>query len=276
MTANHTKVMLRSLSAGELQQFSVELLPRLYSDWGHVTQSGTVETLKTRKGTPDAFCERSDESMVYIQSTGDTAKGKMYEDLKKSVKQLIELDLNEGALCISFLSYDPQADEVTACKKLCRTHQCEFKFYSNSIISDLLDSNHHDLRYKYLKIPAPVKGKYRSDNNFVLTASTGSEPKTATKMNNVVNWNLSPDELTGTLESIVEFYNRLKNLNEPSRQFFSTIIKLADPLRRNPSMMTVPYSEMTNVSGRENYEIRNQMAILEKHPKLKREYKLSR
>ncbi|MCM3412365.1 hypothetical protein [Metabacillus litoralis] len=265
MTASQTEIMVRQLSSGELQRLAVELLPRLYKDWETVHQSGTVEgTLKTRKGTPDAWCERLDDSYVYIQATGDPQKGKILEDLKKSIKKLVTIDANESALCVAFLNFDPQTEEINECKKLAKKHNCFFEYYSNSEVSKLLDADHNDLRYKYLKIPSPTKRITRSEPNFDLTTSNGAEPKTGERINKVLGWNNDPVELKETLQSIIEFYEKLKLLNEPSRKFFTTLVELAEPLSGLlDHKMSVPHQEVANSLNLENWQINNQMAILE-------------
>jgi hypothetical protein len=267
MTANTTEIMLGQLNSGELQRLSAELLPRLYKDWGPVSQSGTVEgTNKTRKGTPDAWCERDDGSYVYIQATGDKQKGKFLEDLQKSVKKLVTIEANEGALCIAFLSHDPQTEEIEECKKLAKKHKITFQYYSNSAISKLLDKDHNDLRYKYLKIPSPVKEKAKAEHLFALAQGQGSEATTAANMNKVLDWNVPDEDLKGTLEDILQFYGVLKKLNLASRRFFTSLVELAEPLNGfSDHKMTVPYQEVANALGLENREINAQMNILEKY-----------
>jgi|GEM_PF-4260957 len=267
MTANQTEILLQAMSSGEVQRLAVDFLTRLHPEWGPITQSGIVEgTLKTRKGTPDAFCERDNGTYVYIQATGDKQKGKILEDLKKSLNQLVSLEINEGALCVAFLNFDPQADEIEECKRLAQKHKCEFVFYSNSQIAKLLDEIHHDLRYKYLKIPVPSLSKVRKEHDFTIQHANGSEPKTAANMNKVMEWGLSEDELSGTLESIIEFYRRLEKLNGPSRRFFASLVKLAEPMGGvNFARMSVPYQEVANALGLPNFKVSEQMAIIEMH-----------
>jgi hypothetical protein len=269
MPASHSEIMIRQLSPGELQRLAADLLPRLYNDWGPVIQSGTVEgTLKTRKGTPDAWCERVDESYVYIQATGDMGKGKVLEDLTKSIKKLVTIDANEGALCVAFINFDAQPEEINECKMLAQKHKTQFVYYNNSSIAMLLDSeDHQDLRYKYLKIPSETKNKIKPELKFALSKSKGAEPKSLTNMNNVLQWNLDKEELKGTLESVVDFYHLLKKLNEPSRRFFASIMELGEQMTGflNDHKMNVPYQEIKNALGLENWEINAQMDILSKY-----------
>lgn len=151
---NQTEINLKSLSAGELQQLAVDLLPRLYDNWTTLIHSGGVEgTNKTRKGTPDAWCETNEGNMVYIQATGDSSSGKMLADLDKSIKKLVRIKKNNNAICISFLSYDPQADEVEECNNLCKVNSSIYKLYHNREVAKILDLlENHDLRLKYLNI----------------------------------------------------------------------------------------------------------------------------
>jgi hypothetical protein len=104
-----TKIGLKNLSAGELQNLAVELLPRLHKDWSIITHNGIVEgSNQTRKGPPDAYCEQKDGTYVFIQTTvdrnGNNAKAK--EDLMKSLRKLDELGKKKGALCVAFVSFD--------------------------------------------------------------------------------------------------------------------------------------------------------------------------
>ncbi|MGV2967164.1 hypothetical protein [Paenibacillus sp. AGC30] len=150
---DHTKIFIKNLSAGELQQLAYDLLPQLYNGWQGLQMSGGVEgTFKTRKGTPDAWCDREDGTLVYIQATADPSKGKIYEDLEKSIEKLKSIKKNKDALCIAFLSFDPQSDEIEKCKKYAEDNECGFDYFSNSNISGLLDKNYRELREKYLNL----------------------------------------------------------------------------------------------------------------------------
>lgn len=128
------------------------------------------------------------------------------------------------------------------------------------------NDENHDLRYKYLKIPAPTKTKIKPELEFALMKSQGSEPKSLENINKVLDWNNDEEELIGTLESVLEFYYQLKNINEPSRRFFASIMELAEPMSGFfDQRMIVPYQEVKNELGLENLEISAQMGILEKY-----------
>lgn len=267
MTANHTEIMIDKLSAGELQRLAVELLPRLHNDWGTITQSGTVEgTFSTRKGTPDAWCERKDETYVYIQATGDKKKGKVLDDLSKSISELVKNNASAGALCVAFISFDAQPEEIIKCKDLTIKHGAQFVYYDNSSIAKLLDNDeNHDLRYKYLNIATPTKAKIKPELEFTLVKSQGSEPKSLKNINKVLNWNNNEEELKGTLSSVMQFYEQLKNINVPSRRFLASILELAEPTDGFFSHMIVPIQEVKNGLSLDNHEISAQMSILEKY-----------
>lgn len=84
MKINLTEMALSHLSGGPLQRLAVDLLPRLHSDWGGIEPYGIYEgSSSTRKGTPDAYCERVNGTTVYIQATGDKKPNKVKEDLEK-------------------------------------------------------------------------------------------------------------------------------------------------------------------------------------------------
>ncbi|WP_238651797.1 hypothetical protein [Paenibacillus piscarius] len=145
------EIMLKALDPGSLQRLACDMLPLLHTDWKGINKSGGVEgTNKTRKGTPDAWCHREDGTLVYIQATGDPSKGKILNDLEKSLKHLKSQNMNAGALCIAFLNFDPQNAEIEECKAKSKEYECEFKFYSNTEISKLLQKKFPELLKNYL------------------------------------------------------------------------------------------------------------------------------
>jgi hypothetical protein len=151
---NQTEYMLRGLNGGQMQQLAYSLLPRLNYEWDGLIHSGNVEgTAQTRKGTPDMWKKTEEGGYIYIQVTADLRKGKMVEDLEKSIKSLEVDDVLEGALCIAFVSSERQPSEVIQCENLCKKYNIRFKFISNSAISMALDQKtNQDLRKKYLGI----------------------------------------------------------------------------------------------------------------------------
>lgn len=259
---NQIEIMLAQLSAGELQNLACELLRYLYQDWGAIHKSGGVEgTNKTRKGTPDAWCERVDGTLVYIQATSDRAKGKVLGDLKKSIEELKKNNKNQNALCIAFLSFDPQSEEIEKCKKFANANGCEFIFYSNAQISKILETKYPSLAAKYLKIQTDLKQK----QTFELKKDIGIPPQTAKKINDRL-WKLSTDELLSTLEDILKFFNTLKKMNKTSRQFFASIVDLSEPMHgMEDHKMTVPAQELENALYIPPQTIKNQMNIIEKY-----------
>ncbi|KUP22528.1 hypothetical protein [Paenibacillus sp. DMB5] len=169
------EIMLRALDSGSLQRLACDMLPLLHTNWKGINKSGGVEgTNKTRKGTPDAWCEREDGTLVYIQATGDPKKGKIIDDLNKSLNQLKSLDKNVGALCIAFLNFDPQNVEIEMCKVKAKEYECEFKFYSNSKISKLLQDNFPEIVKKYLPVHSSEVKKVFEEICSVLSTLKGN------------------------------------------------------------------------------------------------------
>ncbi|MGO4695297.1 hypothetical protein AB4Z50_13565 [Paenibacillus sp. 2TAB26] len=154
-----TEYMLKSLSGGELQRLAFELLPRMNHEWEGLIYSGAVEgTYKTRKGTPDIWKESDEGNLIYVQVTTDSKSGKMFEDVKKSVEHLLEEHRAEGALCIAFVSIEPQSREVLRCQALCQRNGCRFEIFHNSKIAKALNQVfNHDLREYFLNIPSDFK-----------------------------------------------------------------------------------------------------------------------
>ncbi|GEC91341.1 hypothetical protein [Brevibacillus brevis] len=266
MTANLTEQIFKGLSAGELQRLAVDLLPRLYNDWGPISQNGIVEgTNQTRKGTPDAWCEREDGSYVCIQATGDSGKGKVKEDLIKSVTILVEKGVANGALCIAFLRFDPHPEEIIECKELCSEEGITFEYYTNSGISKLLDDRFQDLRHRYLKLESHPPPKTNVQSLFTLDKPSGSQPSTCARFMQVLNWGeLTPKQYQESLNEITEFYKSLAKLNLPSRRFFAALVELATPAYRD-YMMCVSCQEVENSLSMTVPQVMNQMVILEKY-----------
>lgn len=145
---NITETLLKNLNGGQLQRLALELLPKINSGWTDITPFGACEGgERTRKGTPDIWCKNSAGNYVYIQATGDPAKGKMYEDTEKSVNKLVDLNKVDSAECISFLNYDPDSEEVEKCKNLCIEKKCSFKYYNNNSIAKILDENFPEIKH---------------------------------------------------------------------------------------------------------------------------------
>ncbi|MDG5852450.1 hypothetical protein [Clostridium beijerinckii] len=152
---NITETLLKNLSAGELQQLACEVLERIHkNDWGIISQSGGCEGgFRTRKGTPDMWCTTNEsDDYICIQATADSANGKLYNDLCKSVETLVEMEKNEGATCISFINYDPNIEEVKKCMDYCKMYKCKYKLYHNRRIAKIIDTKYPDLRIKFINL----------------------------------------------------------------------------------------------------------------------------
>lgn len=159
------RLIVEALDAGQLQELALKLIPRICPDIILVGDSGSCPgTSKTRKGIPDIYGKTKAGNEVYVSVTSDSKKGKMYEDTKKSVNQLKELNLNENALCLSFDSNVPQRTEVVQCKKLCASNGCKFKVINNLEIYEVLKQpSNDDLKSQLLSIDASFLSKQNKE-----------------------------------------------------------------------------------------------------------------
>ncbi|RFB26970.1 hypothetical protein [Bacillus sp. LB(2018)] len=267
MGLNHTSILLDRLDSGDLQNLAVELLTRENTDWEKMSQSGIVEgSRKTRKGTPDAWCKTKGGATVYIQATGDKAKGKMLGDLEKSIKKLDELNQTSGAFCIAFLSYDPQPEEVSQCESLCKQKNCTFQFYNNTEISTLLDSKYQDLRKGYLGITMLYNTEDSKRKMFSRTNKKGIEARTCANFIQKLDWGkLTSEEFTDTLTDVNYLYDILSKINPTSLSFFCTLIEMAEPDKYNEYIMEIPFTEVENELSLDGFTILNQVSVLEKY-----------
>ncbi|MEK3879189.1 hypothetical protein [Paenibacillus sp. FSL M7-0420] len=174
-----TEYMLKRLSGGELQRLAFELLPRMNHEWDGLIHSGAVEgTHKTRKGTPDMWKESDEGKLIYVQVTTDSKFGKVYDDIVKSIEQLLELQRAEGALCIAFVNTEPQSNEILRCQELCQQNGCRFEVFHNSKISKALDQLfNNDLRERFLNIAPDTKNEKVVLLTPVQKSETTSEPQ---------------------------------------------------------------------------------------------------
>jgi hypothetical protein len=149
---DQTEILIRNMDGGAFQQLAFDLIPKIRPDIISPVHSGAVEgTSKTRKGTPDIWGKTRDGSIVYVSVTANPQSGKMFDDVKKSITQLQELGLEKGALCIAFLSFEPQHKEFVECEKYCEKYGCRFEVITNSKISSILNTPpNHGLRFKHL------------------------------------------------------------------------------------------------------------------------------
>lgn len=153
-----TALILKDLEPGQLENLAGELLPRMNYEWDNLIPTGTVPgTAQTRRATPDLWKETQEGNYIYVQATKDKARGKIFEDLEKSINKLVDLNKSENALCIAFISFDPLTEEITKCKSLCTKNGSKFLLLNNNLISKELDRTmNHDLRYKYLNLPGDI------------------------------------------------------------------------------------------------------------------------
>ena len=155
---NNTQFLLKGLSSGELQQLAFELLPRISKKYRRIIHSGAVEgTFKTRKGTPDQWCEKPDGGFIYIEVTTDSTRGKVLSDLKKSIESLEKIKKMAQSEYVAFINFEPSPEEIHECKRLCQQKGIGFDLFNNSRIAKYLDEpQNHDLRFKYLNIPPDI------------------------------------------------------------------------------------------------------------------------
>lgn len=150
---NITETLLRNLSAGELQQLACEILSKENREWSVMSQMGGCEGgFRTRKGTPDMWCVDKNNNYICIQATADSAKGKLYKDICKVVDSLLSLGKNEGAVCISFLNFDPSLEEIQECKNYCEKYKCKYEFYNNRNVAKIIDTKYPEIKIKFLKL----------------------------------------------------------------------------------------------------------------------------
>lgn len=267
MGLNHTSILLDRLDPGDLQNLAVELLTKENPDWEKMSQNGIVEgSRKTRKGTPDAWCKTKGGATVYIQATGDKAKGKMFEDLEKSIKKLDELKQTIGAFCIAFLSYDPQPEEVSQCESLCAQKNCAFQFYNNTEVSALLDSKYQELRKNYLGITMSYSAEDSKRKMFARTKKQGIEAKTCANFIEKLDWGkLTSQQFTDTLTDVKYLYDILYKINEKSLSFFCALVEMAEPAKYNDHKMEISFTEVENELSLDSHTLVNQMSILEKY-----------
>ncbi|MBS4027308.1 MAG: hypothetical protein KGZ58_01615 [Ignavibacteriales bacterium] len=150
---NHTQILLEKLSGGELQQLAVKLLPIIHPRYENLIHSGAVEgTTKTRKGTPDVWTKTTNNEFICVQATSDSSKGKMYDDVEKTILKFENENL-EIKEYVAFLNFEPQTSEVQQCENFCRQNNIVFTYFPNSKISLYLDLPHnHKLRLEFLGI----------------------------------------------------------------------------------------------------------------------------
>lgn len=186
---NLTQTLLKNLSGGELQKLAEDVLCQIYC-CEKISHFGQVEGgYRTRKGIPDIWFE-NDEELIYVSATGDSKKGKFFEDIKKSVEKFGSINTRKNKKCIGFLNYDPDSEEVNNCKILCKSKKIEFEYYTNFQLANLLDTRYLELRKKYLNI------KFESDIlSLVLASAEDSSLKYIDIFIGNIDWLLEDEKL---------------------------------------------------------------------------------
>ncbi|ODP26688.1 hypothetical protein PTI45_03967 [Paenibacillus nuruki] len=153
---NHTELRITSLSAGQLEQLALELLPRMNYEWDNLVPSGRKEgTNQTRKGQPDLWTEDKAGNCIYVEVTRDSKKGKIQKDIQSCLDTYNSFKDKNSLMCIAFTATNPQHNEVTACEQLCKDSSASFKLiHIHAIAKELDKKNNQDIRYKYLQIPS--------------------------------------------------------------------------------------------------------------------------
>ncbi|TKJ87188.1 hypothetical protein PaeCFBP13512_18370 [Paenibacillus sp. CFBP13512] len=153
---NHTELQITSLSAGQLEQLALELLPRMNYEWDNLVPSGRKEgTNQTRKGQPDLWKEDEAGNCIYVEVTRDSTKGKLVKDIQSCLNTYYSLKGKNSLMCIAFTATNPQHNEVTSCEQLCKENNASFKLiHIHAIAKELDKKNNQDIRYKCLQIPS--------------------------------------------------------------------------------------------------------------------------
>lgn len=192
-----TQTLLKNLSGGELQKLSEEILVSLYPD-GLISHYGNVEGgTRTRKGIPDLWIENNNsegKEYIFVSSTCDSRKNKLFEDVKKSIEKFKDVEKQEKIKVkkiICFLNYDPDVSEVSSCKKLCKDEKTSFIYYTNNNLSKLLDEKYLNLRAKYLNL------KYNEGSlTLELSNSEDADLLAVSSFVKNINWISSKEEMS--------------------------------------------------------------------------------
>ncbi len=147
---NTTETLIRNLSGGQMQRLAFDLIQLIEPEWTEFTPYGICEGGdRTRKGTPDIWCKDTNSNYVYIQATCDSAKGKIIEDLKKSINKLEKINKLRNSTCFAFINFEPDSEEIEDCKKMCKDKMCEFRYISNNQIANYLDNKFEEIKLAY-------------------------------------------------------------------------------------------------------------------------------
>lgn len=148
---DQTQLNLKALSGGDFQQLMFKLLPRIESKYEGLINSGAVEgTSKTRKGTPDIWLKRDENTLICFEITVDHKKNKLTNDLEKCIN-LYEEENKKEYICV--LNYEPQYTWIKPLEEICSENNIIFTLIHNSKIAIELDKkSNHDLREIFLNI----------------------------------------------------------------------------------------------------------------------------
>lgn len=147
--------LLITISGGEFESLSKEIIEReKKKDFKSIHHFGSIPgTIITRPGVPDVYYITHDDKIAYVSSTAERRQQKFYDDVVKSVDKIKELKTFKKRLCIAFFNDEPDPSVLDKCRKYCQDSDCEFEYYTNSKIADLLNEDYQDLREKYFEIP---------------------------------------------------------------------------------------------------------------------------
>jgi len=139
-----TSVFISNLNGGQLQRIAKEIITRKHKRFTIVSSVGGVEgTERTRAGIPDLLFETDQGEAVYIEVTNDNKKKKVISDVTNCIEDLSD---ERNPIIISFLGFDPKPEVLSECKKLCERRNIRYLYYTNSMITEILNNEFPELK----------------------------------------------------------------------------------------------------------------------------------
>jgi len=80
---------------------------------------------------------------VYIEVTNDNKKKKVISDVTNCIEDLSD---ERNPIIISFLGFDPKPEVLSECKKLCERRNIRYLYYTNSMITEILNNEFPELK----------------------------------------------------------------------------------------------------------------------------------
>lgn len=150
---NHTEILLKNLSGGELQQLALRLLPRIDERYQHMIGSGIVEgTSKTRKGVPDSWVFTTNDEIIHVEVTANQNRKKLGKDFETNIP-LFNQQVYRKKEYVCFINFEPKKI-IENLKNVCTQNGIHMELYNNNRIATILDKpEFHDVRMDFLRIP---------------------------------------------------------------------------------------------------------------------------